>query len=624
MARGGQQLLEPPHFPTEAPRSQSRQGLTRPDLPAPAGHAGTDPLGTQHAPQDTLAASGVASSHSHGHCHPGAHSGGLSQLDDTAQRVTNTACAPCAPRSYPSSLAGRGGHRAACAHPQRSPEGLPGWGTTDVPSPTVPEGAPEELDTSANGTTAVPTPGTSVPPCPGDEEPTDTCGEPTGEQRAAVAEALVTFALRFYQRMAEAAQPDANLLFSPINVAVGLSHLLLGARGETQERLAALLAYPQGLRCVHGALQQLASVPGLFSAAQIFHHPELQLRPRFLNDSLRFYGARPYALSGNESLDLQRINAWVREASKGLLPSLLSALPPEPSLLLLSAVHLRAAWRTPLDRKKTVMLPFLRPGHRPRKVPTMTSAKYPVASFTDPRLQVQVGRLELNGGLSLVVLMPRGPLEPLETLERALDPATFLALLRRAARTPPRATALSLPRLRLDLALDVVTLVHDMGKDASDGTSGAGWAVGPHRSLCGDVTPCRMSLALPWGSFSRGSQRPQCPRYPLTFVSPEPPHTPVSLVSPISPAPLMSPYIPVSPNYPQRPEYPPFPRCCPYPCASPGATQCPRCVPVSPHPHRPSGPRVSMSLSLWFSLDALAVPSVPGVPRCPRVPRGWR
>ncbi|XP_068872292.1 plasma protease C1 inhibitor isoform X1 [Aphelocoma coerulescens] len=342
--------------------------------------------------------------------------------------------------------------------PSAHPEGL-GW---DAPSPTAPEGAPEEAGAEAEGTTAAPAPGTDAPPCPGDEEPAESCGEPTGTQRAAVAEALGTFALRFYQHMAAAAQPDANLLFSPINVAVGLSHLLLGARGETQERLAALLAYPSGLDCVHGALQQLASAPGLFSAAQIFHHPELHLRPRFLNDSLRFYGARPYALSGNESLDLQRINAWVREASKGLLPTLLSALPPEPRLLLLSAVHLRAAWRTPLDRKKTVLLPFLRPGHPPRKVPTMTSAKYPVASFTDSRLQVQVGRLELNGGLSLVVLMPRGPLEPLETLERALDAPTFLALLRRAARTPHRPTALSLPRLRLDLDLDVVALVHDM------------------------------------------------------------------------------------------------------------------------------------------------------------------
>lgn len=107
---------------------------------------------------------------------------------------------------------------------------------TDPPSPTAPEGAPKELGTTANESTAAPgttqgppsTLGTSAPPCPGDEEPAEACGAPTGEQQAAVAEALGTFALRFYQHMAEAAQPDANLLFSPITVAMGLSHLLLG------------------------------------------------------------------------------------------------------------------------------------------------------------------------------------------------------------------------------------------------------------------------------------------------------------------------------------------------------------------------------------------------------------
>ncbi|NXK27391.1 IC1 inhibitor, partial [Arenaria interpres] len=187
--------------------------------------------------------------------------------------------------------------------------------------------------------------------------------------------------------------------------------------------------------CVHSTLQQLASVPGLFSAAQIFHHPELQLRTRFLNESQRFYGARPQALSGNESLDLLHVNEWVREASRGALPSLLPSMPPDPRLLLLSAVHLRAAWRVPLQAKKTVSLPFLRPGHPPRLVPTMTSKKYPVASFIDSRLQVQVGRLQLSEGLSLVVLVPQGPLGALRALERALDPPTFLGLLRRVART---------------------------------------------------------------------------------------------------------------------------------------------------------------------------------------------
>ncbi|NXE85975.1 IC1 inhibitor, partial [Cochlearius cochlearius] len=246
--------------------------------------------------------------------------------------------------------------------------------------------------------------------------------------------------------------------------------------------------------CVHGALQQLAGAPGLFSAAQIFHQPGLRLRPRFLNESWHFYGTRPRALSGNESLDLLRINEWVREASRGLLPSLLPSLPPEPRLLLLSAVHLRAAWRTPLKAKQTLPLPFLRPGRPPLLVPTMTSKKYPVASFTDPHLQVQVGRLELSGGLSLVVLVPQGPLGALGSLERALDPPTFLGLLRRAARTRPQATALALPRLRLDLALDVVTLVHDMDYGLFLDAELCGLARGP--AVAVDTARHRAALVL--------------------------------------------------------------------------------------------------------------------------------
>lgn len=95
-----------------------------------------------------------------------------------------------------------------------------------------------------------------------------------------------------------------------------------------------------------------------------------------------------------------------------------------------------------------------------------------------------MGRLELRGGLSLVVLVPRGPLGALGTLEQSLDPPTFLGLLRRAAQTPLQATALALPRLRLDLALDVVALVHDMGKATDPPCHSLGW-VG-----WGDVTSC--------------------------------------------------------------------------------------------------------------------------------------
>uniref|UniRef100_A0A493SV01 Serpin family G member 1 n=1 Tax=Anas platyrhynchos platyrhynchos TaxID=8840 RepID=A0A493SV01_ANAPP len=361
------------------------------------------------------------------------------------------------------------------ASPRPTPEPL----DTQEPGP-----APEEPRTTAGGGTAGAAPGTtedpfgtlsaSPPPCPGDEDPPEACGEPTGAQRAAVAEALGTFAVRFYRHMAEAAEPGANLLFSPLNVALGLSHLLLG----------------EGLR----GHRHPAWHPWVLLWVPADWPPSLSLQPRFLNESQRFYEALPQELSGNESLDLQRINAWVRQATRGRLPRLLAQLPPEPRLVLLSAVHFQARWQTPFKAKETVPLPFLRPGLPPVPVPTMTSKKYPVASFTDSRLQVQVGRLELSEGLSLVVLVPRGAPEALGAVERALDPPTFLALLRRAAGTPTRATAIALPRVHLDLAMDVVALVHDMDYGLFLDAELCGLARGP--AVAVDAAQHRAVLAL--------------------------------------------------------------------------------------------------------------------------------
>uniref|UniRef100_A0A493U443 Serpin family G member 1 n=1 Tax=Anas platyrhynchos platyrhynchos TaxID=8840 RepID=A0A493U443_ANAPP len=349
--------------------------------------------------------------------------------------------------------------------------------------------------------------------------------------------------------MAEAAEPGANLLFSPLNVALGLSHLLLG-EGLRGHRHPAwhpwvLLWVPAEPRChlqVPGVRPRSAWLPSWAtqrgcsactepcsswppcpgcwpprrsSTTQVSRGPvglatrmganpappdaplrcaALSLQPRFLNESQRFYEALPQELSGNESLDLQRINAWVRQATRGRLPRLLAQLPPEPRLVLLSAVHFQARWQTPFKAKETVPLPFLRPGLPPVPVPTMTSKKYPVASFTDSRLQVQVGRLELSEGLSLVVLVPRGAPEALGAVERALDPPTFLALLRRAAGTPTRATAIALPRVHLDLAMDVVALVHDMDYGLFLDAELCGLARGP--AVAVDAAQHRAVLAL--------------------------------------------------------------------------------------------------------------------------------
>lgn len=387
-----------------------------------------------------------------------------------------------------------------------------------------------------------------------------------------------------------------------------------------------------------------------------------------MNESLRFYEALPQVLSGNESLDLQSINAWVRQATHGRLPQLLAQLPHEPRLVLLSAVHFQgmllppgihpgstrgSVWDLSLGSPVPMVHPGIHPSFQPlqsaqrppwdptRRVSWDLSSNLPRGSAQDlvqglgrghscsscpagtltprnleapipmtppsprvpcphspvadavqgqadgaaalpaprppararahhdqqevprgllhrlppagpgthtPRHQShgtsgwdvtpavtrgsvpQVGRLDLSEGLSLVVLVPRGAPEALGAVERALDPPTFLALLQRAASTPTRATAIALPRMHLDLTMDVVSLVHDMGK-ASPITR-------PYNTR--EESP-----------MSPAPHRPHVPSVPGGPNNPMPSASPTSLSVPhFLPLPPVSPRVPMSPCVP--------------------------------------------------------------------------
>lgn len=67
----------------------------------------------------------------------------------------------------------------------------------------------------------------------------------------------------------------------------------------------------------------------------------LEVKEKFLENSERFYGAKPVTLSGNKEDDLIAINKWVKEVTKGHISSFLSQLPDSMVMLLLNAVYFR-------------------------------------------------------------------------------------------------------------------------------------------------------------------------------------------------------------------------------------------------------------------------------------------
>lgn len=69
--------------------------------------------------------------------------------------------------------------------------------------------------------------------------------------------------------------------------------------------------------------------------------PGFEVKQMFLEDSERFYKAKPVTLSGNNEADVVAINNWVKEATKGQIPSILSELPASTVMVLLNAVHFK-------------------------------------------------------------------------------------------------------------------------------------------------------------------------------------------------------------------------------------------------------------------------------------------
>ncbi|TFJ98699.1 Plasma protease C1 inhibitor [Platysternon megacephalum] len=315
--------------------------------------------------------------------------------------------------------------------------------------------------TAAPTTEATTAPITTPQRCP-PSDPWGSCGDDSKEESPRVARALTDFALKFYSKLAKVDGTVSNVVFSPFSVALALSHLLLGARGETKGRLESILSYPSDLVCVHAPLQRLLKSQALISASELFLRQGLQLNEAFRNQSLRFYNSRPQVLSGNETQDLRFINKWVREVTKGKIKKLLKELEPDVQLLLLNAVYFQSKWKTTFKVKNTVNETFYRPGQAPIRVPMMTSKKYPLAFFNDPSLQAKVGRLQLSHNTSLIVIVPQHVSQMLAEVEQKLTKETFAVVMKKLMGSPFKPTVVSLPKLKLDSSQNLMDILGEM------------------------------------------------------------------------------------------------------------------------------------------------------------------
>jgi len=180
-----------------------------------------------------------------------------------------------------------------------------------------------------------------------------------------------------------------NLIVSPASVASSLSFVDLGASNPMRAAIHQALGFkPAAKRQIEQDLSALRNSVSAIIARSSSDGPlalanllafDLSTKPRQLA-LLGLSGAGADVLVDHlgDPNTVGRINAWVRQRTRELIPSIIDEAPEEIGLVAINALYFKDRWKTPFDLARTQPEPFQTASGKPVDVKMMHS---PVAKF---------------------------------------------------------------------------------------------------------------------------------------------------------------------------------------------------------------------------------------------------
>jgi serine protease inhibitor len=167
---------------------------------------------------------------------------------------------------------------------------------------------------------------------------------------------------RLIAGMSPQPKSEGNLIVSPASLAAVLSLLDLGASAEMRAALFKSLGFEQGsdevassklagLRASVKSVQAGAGGP-LASANAIVFDPKAAPYPKMIPE-LAGTGAQVTVEDLDDPATIQRINAWVKERTAGLIPAIIEKAPRDAGLVALNALHFKDRWKDAFDPSLT-------------------------------------------------------------------------------------------------------------------------------------------------------------------------------------------------------------------------------------------------------------------------------
>ncbi len=234
----------------------------------------------------------------------------------------------------------------------------------------------------------------SSPAEPQDVEPIESLPRPLTADERALAAAGEAFAFDFLREIVREEDPAANIFVSPLSASMALGMALAGAEAGTFEamrdalRLGGLERDQIGVsyRSLIDLLSGLDPAVRLEIGNSVWHREGFALEDAYVSEVKRDFLARVEALDFSDPGAADVINAWVSEATDGLIDAIVDPpINPLTMAFLINAIYFEGEWTLQFDPDRTATGDFRRSDGSTVSVPfmSMSDEAFPYAQTPD-------------------------------------------------------------------------------------------------------------------------------------------------------------------------------------------------------------------------------------------------
>jgi len=234
-------------------------------------------------------------------------------------------------------------------------------------------------------------------------KPLDTTPWVPGPGRSAQGPDYAEFGLGLFRRLAEA-EPEGNVIVSPLSAGLAVSMLANGATGDTRAGIEQALAAGMGLDALNLANAALADALRtddleLAVANSLWAREGVPFLPAFMERNRQFYRAEVTSLDFTAPDAARRINDWASRNTAGRITEMVRApLDADLILYLMNAVYFKGRWQDEFRAEATRPRTFHAPGgdvQRPMMTRTGSYGVLEGDGFQGVRLPYRGGRFAM-------------------------------------------------------------------------------------------------------------------------------------------------------------------------------------------------------------------------------------